>query len=94
MKEAHWYERRHNTSKTVPTLYLVLEALLLLLLTYTLSAFHQPIITDLAAIVAIGYFLLSCLPRYHKILARQEKIRHTKQNLYRSLDQSDNLSFN
>lgn len=67
-------ERRYAQGAIMPTFYLLLELILMLLLIYTVSQIHVAWLT----IVAIGgalYFLASSsLPRYQAVLLRQKRV--------------------
>jgi Flp pilus assembly protein TadB len=70
----NWQERRRHKGILMPLTYLSLELILLLLIIYTVSLFAIPLLTLLAIVLALHYFITSCLPRYHRAIRRQKYI--------------------
>ena len=65
-------ERRAKGRNKKPEIYLLIEILLLSLLVFLISFANIKLLTVLSAIAAIFFVLMSCIPRYKKIVARQE----------------------
>ena len=65
-------ERRRAQGPLMPTLYLLLEAIMILLLIYTFYEVGIPWLFYLSAVAGTYYFIFSCLPRYRIVLRRQK----------------------
>ncbi len=76
MKEGYrgWKERRRHKGIFMPLTYLILESILLLLIIYTVGMIGIPLLTLATMILAVHYFITSCLPRYHRAVRRQKYI--------------------
>ncbi|HIP28744.1 MAG TPA: hypothetical protein EYG82_06160 [Sulfurovum sp.] len=64
-------DRREKGRTNKPKLYLFVEFALLAVVMFVISLFEIKFITVLVALVAIYVFIMSCLPRYAKIMKRQ-----------------------
>jgi len=64
-------DRREKGRNSKPKLYLMVEFLCLLLVVFIISLIEIKFITVIAALVAIYFFIMSCLPRYANIMKRQ-----------------------
>ena len=64
-------DRRSKGRNSKPKRYLFVEFLLLVLVVFVISLFKIKFITVLAAVVALYFFIMSCIPRYNKIMKRQ-----------------------
>ncbi len=65
-------ERRRAKGPLLPTLYLLLEAIMILLLIYTFYELGVAWLFYLAMAAGTYYFLFSCIPRYRIVLRRQK----------------------
>ena len=65
-------ERRTKGRNKKPVIYLLVEISLLALLVFFISFANMKLLTVLSAIGAIFFVIISCLPRYKKIVSRQE----------------------
>jgi positive regulator of sigma E activity len=73
-------ERRHHDGLMMPTLYLMLEVTLLLLVAYMALQFGSEALISMVAFASGIYFVFSCLPRYFRVLERQRM--HTVRHAY------------
>jgi len=64
-------ERRAKGRNSKPLTYLLSEAFILLLLVFFVSFADILPVTIMAALAAVFYFMVSCLPRYRGIKKRQ-----------------------
>jgi len=64
-------ERRSKGRNRKPEIYLSIEILLLALLVFLISFANIKLLTVISAVAAIFIVLMSCIPRYKKIVARQ-----------------------
>ncbi len=69
-------ERRTKGRNNKPKIYLAIEIFVLALTVFFISFAKIKLLTVMSALVAIFVVLMSCLPRYKKIQARQTK-KHT-----------------
>ena len=68
--------RRAKGKNKKPEMYLLVEFLVLFLVVFFISFVNMKWLTILSAIVAIFIFIISCIPRYKKVHARQTE-KHT-----------------
>ena len=69
--------RRAKGKNKKPEIYLLVEVLVLFFVVFSISFADIKWLTILSAIVAIFIFIISCIPRYKKVHARQiEKHTH------------------
>jgi Flp pilus assembly protein TadB len=73
-----WRERRRHKGVLMPLTYITLESILLLLIIYIVSMSGMSLLTLGILILAIHYFITSCLPRYHRAIDRQKYIKDEK----------------
>ena len=80
MKQGYrgWKERRRHKGVLMPLTYLILELILLLLIIYIVAMIGVPLLTLGAMVLAVHYFITSCLPRYHRAIRRQKYIEDSK----------------
>jgi Flp pilus assembly protein TadB len=71
----NWQERRRHRGPLMPLTYLILELILLMMIIYVVSVFNIPILTLATIVLALHYFITSCLPRYHRAIRRQKYIK-------------------
>ncbi len=64
-------DRREKGHNNKPRLYLLVEVSLLALVVFLISLLKIKFVTIISAVVAIYYFIMSCLPRYLKVMKRQ-----------------------
>ena len=64
-------ERRAKGKNNKPKIYLAVEILLLSLLVFVISFADIKLLTVLSGLAAIFFVIISCIPRYRKIMARQ-----------------------
>jgi len=64
-------ERREKGRNSKPKIYLALEIFLLISLVFLISFVKIKFLTVVSVLAALFFFLMSCLPRYRKIVARQ-----------------------
>ena len=65
-------DRRRAKGPLLPTIYLLLELTIILLLIYTAYEVRIPILYYISIIIGAYYFFASCLPRYRIVLKRQK----------------------
>ena len=68
--------KRAKGKNKKPEIYLLVEFLVLFLVVFFISFVNMKWLTILSAIVAIFIFIISCIPRYKKVHARQTE-KHT-----------------
>lgn len=66
-------ERRAKGRTKGPEIYLSVEIILLALVVFFISFAEIKLLTVLSGLAAIFIIIISCIPRYRKIVARQEK---------------------
>jgi hypothetical protein len=66
-------ERRAKGKNNKPKVYFTVEVFLLALVVYLISFAQIKFLTVLSAIAAVFFVIMSCVPRYKKIVARQTK---------------------
>jgi len=71
-------DRRHAKGPLLPTLYLLLELTMILLLIYSVKEIGIPLLYYFSIVVGAYYFFASCLPRYRIVLKRQNKYLKSK----------------
>ena len=64
-------ERRAKGQNNRPKVYLAVEIFLLALLVFFISFAKIKLLTVLSAFAAVFFIVISCLPRYKKVVARQ-----------------------
>jgi len=64
-------ERRHKGRNKQPEIYLGVEITLLALVVFLISFAGIKLLTVLSALAAIFFIIMSGIPRYRKIVARQ-----------------------
>ena len=64
-------ERRAKGRNNKPKVYLAVEILLLALVVFLISFAKIKFLTVLSALAAVFFVIMSCLPRYKKIMSRQ-----------------------
>jgi len=74
-------DRRAKGQNSKPTIYIMVEMFILSILVFFISFAEIRWLTVLSAVVAIFFFIMSSLPRYKKIRARQMK-KHTHNNIH------------
>ena len=72
-------ERRHARGPLLPTLYLLLEVIMILLVIYAAKQLQIPILFYLSIGGGVYYFVASCLPRYRIVLRRQKFYRYPRE---------------
>ena len=77
-------ERRHARGPLLPTLYLLLELIMILLVIYAAKQLQIPILFYLSIGGGIYYFIASCLPRYRIVLRRQKFYLHPQKRADKS----------
>ena len=68
--------RRTKGKNKKPEIYLIVEFLVLILVVFFISFVNMKWLTILSVVVAIFIFIVSCIPRYKKVHARQTE-KHT-----------------
>ncbi|GEM_PF-5711621 len=68
-------ERRVKGRNNRPKYYLTVEILLLALIVFFISFFEIKLLTIASALVAIFVIVMSCIPRYRRIIARQTELK-------------------
>ena len=68
-------DRRVKGRSNKPKYYLAVEILLLALIVFFISFFKIKILTIASALVAIFVIIMSCIPRYRRIVARQTALK-------------------
>ena len=69
--------RRTKGKNLKPIIYLLVEILVLTVAVFFISFAKIPLLTGVSVLGAIFFFIMSCLPRYKKVRARQiEKHTH------------------
>lgn len=66
-------DRRRAKGPLLPTLYLLLELMMILLVIYTVKELRIPILYYISIILGAFYFFSSCIPRYRIVLKRQKR---------------------
>ncbi len=74
-------ERREKGRNNKPKIYLAVELFLLALVVFFISFAKIKLLTVASGLVALLVVILSCLPRYKKIQARQSK-KNTHNNIH------------
>ena len=74
-------DRRAKGKNSKPMIRLLVEILMLTLAVFFISLAGVPVLTGASVIGAIFFFVISCLPRYKKVCARQTK-KHTHNNIH------------
>ncbi len=72
-RQEDFVERRYAQGAVMPTFYLILELTLMLLLIYSVSQAHLTWLTIIAVGAGLYFLASSSLPRYQKVLQRQQK---------------------
>ncbi len=67
-----WSDRRTASGEFKPLVYLLLEAIALIMLCWFISLFQVLPVTIVMIIGAIYIFIMSSLPRYRKVRKRQK----------------------
>ena len=75
--------RRAHGKNLKPFMYLLIEMIILALTVLLISLSKMPIVTVVSALGAVFFFIMSCIPRYRKIRARQTE-EHTHNNIHDS----------
>ena len=65
--------RRTKEKNSKPIIYLMIEIFILSIMVFFISFVKIPLLTVVSALGAIFIFVMSCLPRYKKVRARQTK---------------------
>ena len=65
-------ERRTTQGVLTPSLYLMLEITLMLIVIYSVAQFHLVWLTIIAAGIAVYFLATSSLPRFQMVLRRQQ----------------------
>ena len=73
--------RRAKGKNTKPMIYLMIEMFILSITVFFISFAEIRWLTVLSAVVAIFFFIMSCLPRFKKVRARQTA-KHTHNNIH------------
>ena len=68
-------DRRLKGRNNKPKYYLAVEILLLALIVFFISFLKIKILTIASALVAIFVIIMSCIPRYRRIVARQTALK-------------------
>ena len=74
-------DRRVKGSNNRPKYYLAVEILTLALIVFFISFFEIKLLTIASAVAAIFVIVMSCIPRYKRIVARQTAMKvhnHTR----------------
>ena len=74
-------DRRAKGKNSKPIIYIMVEMFILSITVFFISFAEIRWLTILSAVAAIFFFIISCLPRYRKIRARQTK-KHTHNNIH------------
>ena len=64
-------DRREKGRNSKPKVYLFVEAMLLTLVVFLISLLEIKFVTVLSVLVALYIFMMSCLPRYYRVVKRQ-----------------------
>jgi len=64
-------DRRAKGRNNKPKYYLAVEILLLALVVFFISFAKIKILTVASALAAVFFIIMSCIPRYRKVVARQ-----------------------
>ena len=75
-------DRRAKGKNSKPMIRLLIEIFMLTLAVFLLSLAGVPILTGVSVFGAIFFFVISCLPRYKKVCARQTE-KHTHNNIHK-----------
>ena len=67
-----WSDRRTGEGLLKPTLFLILEIVLYILIVALVNAFGIPVLTILSGFVVLYFFIVSTLPRFRKAYYRQK----------------------
>ena len=73
--------RRAKGKNSKPLIYLMVEIFILSLIVFLISLAKITLLTVASVLLAIFFFIISCLPRYKKIRARQTE-KHTYNNIH------------
>ena len=73
--------RRAKGKNSKPLIYLLVETFILSITVFFISFAKIPLLTVVSGIGAIFFFIMSCLPRYKKVRARQTA-KHTHNNIH------------
>ncbi len=68
-------DRRSQGRNSRPKYYLAVEILLLALLVFFISFAKIKILTVASALAAVFFIIMSCIPRYRRIVARQTALK-------------------
>jgi hypothetical protein len=71
MRRNEMEERRHSVGPLKPTVYLMLEVTMLVLLVYMAAQIGIQGLVTVTMMTTGAYFISSCLPRYFRVLERQ-----------------------
>jgi len=74
-------DRRAKGKNSKPMIRLLIEIFMLTLVVFFVSLVGVSILTGVSAFGAIFFFVMSCLPRYKKVRARQTK-KYTHNNIH------------
>jgi uncharacterized membrane protein len=74
-------DRRAKGKNSKPMIRLLIEVFMLTLAVFFVSLAGVQILTGASVFGAIFFFVLSCLPRYKKVRARQTE-KHTHNNIH------------
>ena len=74
-------DRRVKGKNSKPMIRLLIEVLMLTLLVFFVSLAGIPTLTGASVFGIIFFFVISCLPRYKKVRARQTE-KHTHNNIH------------
>ena len=64
-------DRREKGRNNKPKVYLAVEIMLLSLVVFLISLIKIKFITVISALVAIYVLIMSCIPRYYRVVKRQ-----------------------
>ena len=66
-------ERRSKDRNKGPEIYLAVEIILVAIVVFLISFADMKLLTVLSGLAAVYFVIMSCIPRYRKIIARQVK---------------------
>ena len=64
-------DRREKGRNNKPKVYLAVEIILLALVVFLISLLNIKFITVVSALVAVYVLIMSCIPRYYRVIKRQ-----------------------
>ena len=67
-----WADRRMSSNKLKPFIFLLIEAVALLMICWFISLFGILLMNVLVSVGALYFFMTSALPRYRKVIKRQK----------------------